>query len=55
MSNTTTVDTGGCGCGCLMIILTIPAILILWALWFGLSTPWGILNIDILWPAIHLN
>jgi hypothetical protein len=34
------------------MILTILA---LWALWFGLPTPWGVLNIDIFWPAIHLT
>ena len=39
------------GCGCLSLILTILA---LDALWFGLPTPWGTLNIDIIWPAIHL-
>lgn len=39
------------GCGCDSIILTI---LVLWALWFGLPTPWGVLNIDIFPPAIRL-
>lgn len=29
------------------------AILILWALWFGLPTPWGTYNIDIIPPAIR--
>lgn len=47
MSNNT--SSGG---GCFSAILTILA---LWALWFGLPTPWGNLNIDIIPPAIHLN
>jgi hypothetical protein len=38
--------------GCFSLILTI---LTLWALWFGLPTPWGNLNIDIFPPAIHIN
>lgn len=39
-----------CGCGCLPFILTV---LFLWALWFGLSTPWGEFNVDIFPPAIR--
>jgi hypothetical protein len=39
------------GCGCVSIIVTI---LVLWALWFGLPTPWGNFNIDIFPPAIRL-
>lgn len=45
-------DNNSGGCGCLTIIITILA---LTALWFGLPTPWGELNIDIIPPAIHLN
>ncbi len=37
--------------GCLKLILFIFA---LTALWFGLPTPWGTLNIDLFWPAIRL-
>ncbi len=37
-------------CGGLII-----SILILWALIFGLPTPWGVLNIDILPPQITLE
>lgn len=44
-------SSGGNGCGCLSIILTI---LTIWSLWFGLPTPWGTLNIDIIPPAIRL-
>jgi hypothetical protein len=40
-----------CGCGCFPLILTI---LTLWALFVGLPTPWGVLNIDILPPAIRI-
>jgi hypothetical protein len=46
--NKTTTVSGGCGC--LPLILTI---LTLWALWFGLPTPWGEINIDIFPPAIR--
>jgi hypothetical protein len=38
-----------CGCGCVPLIITI---LFLWALWFGLPTPWGKYNIDIFPPRI---
>ncbi len=41
-----------CGCGCFGMILTI---LVLWALWFGLPVPGGVLNIDIFPPAIRLD
>jgi hypothetical protein len=50
MSESTSSSDGG-GCGCLTLILTILA---LWALWFGLPVPGGVLNIDIIPPAIHL-
>jgi len=40
----------GGGCGCVSFIATI---LTLWALWFGLPTPWGVFNIDIFPPAIR--
>jgi hypothetical protein len=50
MNNTShTTNTNG---GCVTAILTI---LTLSALWFGLPTPWGILNIDIFPPAIRLD
>ena len=42
-------SSSGGGCGCLTIII---AILIFTALWFGLPTPWGKINIDIFPPAI---
>jgi len=47
MSNSTEPTTN---CGCLTMILTILA---LWALWFGLPTPWGTFNIDIFPPQIR--
>ena len=43
-------DSDSGGCGCVSIIVTI---LVLWALWFGLPTPWGVFNIDIFPPAIR--
>lgn len=46
-NNTSTV---GCGCGCGSLILTI---LVLWALFFGLATPWGTYNIDLFPPQIR--
>jgi hypothetical protein len=44
---TITIKTGGC----MKLILFIFT---LTALWFGLPTPWGTLNIDIFPPAIRL-
>lgn len=44
--------TSSAGCGCFGLIVTI---LVLWALWFGLPTPWGIFGIDIFPPAITLE
>jgi len=43
-------NSSGRGCSCTGLIVTI---LVLWALWFGLPTPWGTYNIDIFWPAIR--
>lgn len=40
------------GCGCLSLVATL---LLLWALWFGLPTPWGVFGIDIFPPRITLN
>jgi len=40
---------GGCGCGCFSFILMLFTI---WALFFGVSTPWGKFNIDIFPPRI---
>lgn len=34
---------------------TVLSFLVLWALFFGLPTPWGNFNIDILPPAIRLE
>jgi hypothetical protein len=48
MSNGGASSSGGCGCGSLII-----TVLVLWALWFGLPTPWGKINIDIFPPAIR--
>lgn len=45
-------DSVGCSCtgsGCASLIILI---LLLAALWFGLPTPWGKLNIDIFPPRI---
>lgn len=39
---------GGCGCGSLII-----GILLVWALFFELPTPWGTFCIDIFPPAIR--
>lgn len=47
MSNKSSNDSGGCGCASVII-----TILVLWALWFGLPTPWGKFNIDIFPPRI---
>jgi hypothetical protein len=44
-------STTNVGCGC---VPTILLILVLWALWFGLPTPWGKYNIDIFPPRIWL-
>lgn len=41
-------SSGGCGCGGVII-----SILLLWALWFGLKTPWGTYNIDIFPPQVR--
>lgn len=38
--------------GCLSFIV---AILTLWSLWFGLSTPWGKFHIDMFPPAVRLE
>lgn len=43
---------GGGGCGCISLIATI---LVLWALWFGLPTSWGVLNIDLIPPAVRMD
>jgi len=48
-NNKSTVNVG---CGCYSLILTI---LILSALFFGLPTPWGVFEIDLLPPGIYLN
>jgi hypothetical protein len=41
--------TVGCpGCGSFVV-----TVLILWALWFGLPTPWGTFNTDIFPPQIR--
>lgn len=45
-------DSSDDGCGCVSLIVTI---LVLWTLWFGLPTPWGIFHIDIFPPAIRLK
>ena len=46
-----TKTTTACGCGgCLSFIATVFA---LWALWFGLPTPWGTFNLDIFPPAVR--
>ena len=45
-------DSNDNGCGCTSLIF---GILVLWALWFGLPTPWGEFNIDIFPPAIRLE
>ncbi len=49
------MSDSGDGCGCGSIVGGIAAILVLWALWFGLPTPWGTYNIDIFPPAIRLQ
>ena len=40
------------GSGCLNFVLTF---LVITALWFGLPTPWGVLEIDLFPPGIYLN
>ncbi len=49
MSDKTYVVNNG---GCLNLILTV---LVITALWFGLPTPWGVLDIDLFPPGIYLN
>lgn len=51
MAKESSGGSGG-GCGCFSIILSILAV---WALLFGLPTPWGKLDIDLLPPAIRLD
>lgn len=50
MSTQSSSGGGGSGCGCLSFIFGILAV---WALWFGLQTPWGTFNIDIFPPQIR--
>lgn len=44
--------TSSGGCGCLSLILGILAV---WALFFGVPTSWGELNIDLFPPGIYLE
>lgn len=44
--------SGNNGCGCFGLIVTI---LVLWALWFGLPTSWGVFHIDIFPPAVWVK
>lgn len=38
------------------LFVAIPVfILSIWAIYFGLETPWGLLNIDVLPPSIRLD
>ena len=50
MSDKVTVNAGSGGC--FSLILTI---LVLWALWFGLPTPWGVFEIDIFPPGLFID
>ena len=43
-------SSNGNGCGCASVIISI---LLIWALWFGLPTPWGTFNIDLFPPGIR--
>ncbi len=55
MSTTNTSSDAGINCGgwgCWSLILTI---LVLWALFVGLPTPWGEFHIDLIPPAIRLE
>jgi len=45
-------SSGETGCGCFSIVL---GILTIWAVFVGLPTPWGTLNVDLVPPAIHLE
>ena len=49
MSERTTTSSGGSGCGCITIIATI---LVLWALFFGLTVNGKTLDIDIFPPGV---
>lgn len=50
MSTTdTSVNYGGCGCWSLIL-----TVLVLWALFVGLPTPWGEFHVDLIPPAIRL-
>lgn len=42
-------SSGGGGCGCITIVLFI---LLITLLFFGLPTPWGKLNLDLLPPQL---
>lgn len=48
MSEHVTVNNSS-GCGCFSFVATV---LLLWAICFGLPTPWGVFNIDLLPPRI---
>lgn len=45
----------GC-CGCIVgFPFLVFVVLVFWTVFIGLSTPWGVLNIDLLPPAIRLD
>lgn len=48
------VETDG-GCGCVGCAVWLMAFLFFWALWIGLPTSSGTLNIDIIPPGIYLD
>ena len=42
------LNCGGCGCVSFIVL-----VFVLWALFVGLATPWGVFNIDLIPPAIR--
>lgn len=46
-------DSPGCSCGCFTLIISFILLMFLtWLIFFGVSTPWGKFEIDVLPPAI---
>lgn len=50
-NNTNSSDSGG-GFSCISFLVFL---FFMWALWFGLPTFWGVLEIDFFGPAIRLD
>ncbi len=48
-TQTATAVKSGCKINCFGMLLLL---FLLWAIWFGVATPWGTFNIDIIPPRI---